>query len=143
MLAKKPVATRNIDGIIRPQTTGKKQSLRFSRRLIAVVATIAVLSGITGAVIHFTSRPTGSEVEVVMDAVSRHYVLPANEQPALATVTDKDKVSAAFRGKADNGDRILIYQKNAQAIVYRQSIDKIVAVVPVTIDTPQTGQASQ
>lgn len=82
-----------------------------------------------------------TNVDVVKARVARHYVLPSNEQPALATITDRNKLTSAFLKKAQNGDKVLIYQTNQIAIIYRPSIDRIIAVGPVAIDTPQ-GSAS-
>lgn len=78
----------------------------------------------------------------ILTAVGKHYVLPAGEEPAIATVTDKSKLSSSLSKKAENGDRILIYQDSHQAIVYRPSVDKVVDVTPVQIDAP-TANVSQ
>lgn len=77
-------------------------------------------------------------VFVVKDLVGRHMVLPEDEEPALATVTDKTKISTDFFKQAENGDKLLIYQDHKTAIIYRPSLDKIIAVGPVSIDTPPT-----
>lgn len=81
-----------------------------------------------------------NSVEVVKNHVGKHYLLPSGEQPALATITDKKKLSSQFLRQADNGDKVLIYQKNQIAIIYRPQLDRIVAVGPVSIDTPPTSQ---
>jgi len=60
-------------------------------------------------------------------------VLPIDETPALATVTDKAKLTTKFLQKAENGDKILIYQKAGRVIIYRPSIDRIIDVGPVQI----------
>lgn len=94
---------------------------------------------------HFSqAKQNLGDVNVVVNLVDRHYVLPSNEKPALATVTDKSKLQSSLSGKVQNGDKILIYQKNQKAIIYRPSIDKIVDVEPVSIDAPpaQAGKNS-
>lgn len=59
--------------------------------------------------------------------VSRLIDLPQNEKPTIATVTDKSKLaSQAFFDKAENGDRVLIYPNNREAILYRPSTDKVI-----------------
>lgn len=77
-----------------------------------------------------------NSVNVIKSRVSRLYELPSNEEPALATVTNSQKLTSIFSGKVKDGDRVLIYQKNKKAIVYRPSLNKIVDVEPVTIDAP-------
>ena len=75
-----------------------------------------------------------NNVTVIKKRVGILYQLPTDEEPALATVTDKAKLESTFAGKVENNDKILIYEKNAKAIVYRPSINKIVDVEPVQID---------
>jgi hypothetical protein len=65
--------------------------------------------------------------------VGRHYLLPTNEQPVLATVTDRTQVTTPFLKQAQDGDKILIYPTAKVVIIYRPSIDRIVAVGPVEI----------
>lgn len=88
-------------------------------------------------------HPNLNDVHVIMVDVSRHYTLPTKETPALATVTDSRKVQSSFAGKVKNGDKILIYQQNKLAIVYRPSTDRIVDVEPVSIDAPPSAQTSK
>jgi hypothetical protein len=58
-------------------------------------------------------------------------VLP-DEQPTLASVTDKSKLSdQPFFQKAENGDKILIFVQSRKAILYRPSIKKIIDVAPI------------
>ncbi len=78
------------------------------------------------------------DVNGIKQQISKHYLLPSDEEPALATVTDKAKISSDFLKKADNGDKVLIYQTNKIAIIYRPSIDRIISVGPVSIDTAPT-----
>jgi hypothetical protein len=90
---------------------------------------------------HHANTPAASglaEEQAVAAKVSKHYILPTNETPALATVTDSKKLNTPFLKNAKDGDEILIYQKNRIVIIYRPGVDRIVGVGPVTIDTPPT-----
>ena len=81
-------------------------------------------------------KPVDSQdVAAIQKDVARHFALPA-EEPVLATVTDTNKLTSPFLKRAQNGDRVLIYQQTKLAIIYRPSIDRIIAVGPVSIDTP-------
>ncbi|MDB5183832.1 MAG: hypothetical protein JWO07_513 [Candidatus Saccharibacteria bacterium] len=80
-----------------------------------------------------------TDVNKVMQLVNKHMILPTGETPALVTVVDKTKLNNDFLKKAVNGDKVLIYQKNQRAIIYRPSADRIVDVGPVQIDTPSGG----
>lgn len=89
------------------------------------------------------STPELTTFEEVKSRVERHLVLPTDEQPALVTVTDPTKVQTEFLKNSKVGDKVLIYQKNRRAIIYRPSIDRIIDIGPVIIDTPKQGQATQ
>lgn len=71
-------------------------------------------------------------VDNVTKAVSKHIILP-DETPVLATITDKTALKTAFLKQADDGDKVLIYEKAQRVIIYRPSIDRIVEVGPVNI----------
>lgn len=80
-----------------------------------------------------------TDVQIIMDKVAKHMLLPGNETPALVTVVDKTKLNNDFFKNAQNGDKALIYQKNHKVIIYRPSADRIVDVGYVQIDTPKGG----
>lgn len=78
-----------------------------------------------------------ASVEAVRDLVSRvgrHMVLPEDETPTIATVTDpallKDQ---PFFARAKAGFKVLIYPKAKKAILYDPTADKIIDVGPVGI----------
>lgn len=60
--------------------------------------------------------------------------LPQGEEPVLATVTDHAALQTAFLREAQDGDKILIYEKARKVIIYRPSIDRIIDVGPVELD---------
>ncbi len=62
--------------------------------------------------------------------------LPKGEAPTVANVTDAAaaKKQSAFFNNAENGDKVLMYVKAGQAILYRPSTNKIVLVAPLTFN---------
>lgn len=78
-----------------------------------------------------------NDVTYVIGRVSRHMVLPSDEMPALLTVTDNAKLTSSFLKQAKNGDKVLVYQTNKKAILYRPGTDRIIDVGPVAIDNVQ------
>ena len=63
-------------------------------------------------------------------------ILPSGETPTVATVSDKNNLQhEAFFAKAQNGDKILVYAKAKQVILYRPSVKKIVNVAQLETDT--------
>ncbi|HYK09122.1 MAG TPA: hypothetical protein VEW42_06535 [Candidatus Eisenbacteria bacterium] len=78
------------------------------------------------------------QTKELVGLVSKLMVLPTDEQPTIATVTDAAKLKdQAFFKNAKNGDKVLIYVKARKAILYRQSSNMIVDVAPVNISQNQ------
>lgn len=117
-----------------------KRKQRFSRKKKILVIGIVVLLA-AGSIIWwmYGRNQDLNDVDVVKAKVARHYALPTNEMPALATVTDSAKVQANFSVKLQNDDKVLIYENNKKAIVYRPSLDRVVDVEPVTVSNPTSG----
>lgn len=69
--------------------------------------------------------------------------LPKGETPTVANVSDAEaaKKQSAFFNNAQNGDRVLMYVKAGQAILYRPSTNKIILVAPLTF-TDSAAKAS-
>ena len=90
-----------------------------------------------------TSAQEQSEVDQLTAKISQFMELPQGETPVLATVSDKSKLgSQAFFAKAENGDKILIYNKAGQALIYRPTSGKIINVAQATLGN-QNEQVSQ
>jgi hypothetical protein len=120
-------------------TASKFRKVTVYGSIIAIIlVTISV-----GTIFYVTHQHTKStddmnNITFIKKQIGLLYLLPTNEEPALATVTDKTKLASNFAGKVEDGDKILIYEKNGKAIVYRPSINKIVDVEPVQIDNVDT-----
>lgn len=116
--------------------------LRIWQWGITAAVALLVISGGIWTTITLIQKPNLNNVHVVVNDVGRHYLLPSNETPALLTITDKAKLTSSFFKQANNGDKVLVYQTNQIAIIYRPSIDRIIAVGPVSIDTPPSAQSN-
>jgi hypothetical protein len=70
--------------------------------------------------------------------------LPQGETPTVANVSDADaaKKQSAFFVDAQNGDKVLMYVKAGQAILYRPSTNKIIKVAPLTLTNSTTPATS-
>lgn len=74
------------------------------------------------------------EVKDLVEKIGKLIELPKDEEPTLATVSDKNQLpSQAFFTNAQNGDKVLIYSKAKKAFLYRPSLNKLIEVGPVTI----------
>ncbi|MEK7600191.1 MAG: hypothetical protein AAB462_04120 [Patescibacteria group bacterium] len=69
--------------------------------------------------------------------VSKLLELPKGEEPTVASVDDAAaaKAQSPFFTNAQNGDKVLIYVKAGEAILYRPSTNKIILVAPLTFDS--------
>lgn len=72
----------------------------------------------------------------VLASLGEHYQLPTGEEPTIAQVQDKSKLDGQeFYKHAQNGDYIIIYSKAKTALLYRESLNKIINVGPVSFNT--------
>jgi hypothetical protein len=79
----------------------------------------------------------------VIDKVAQLFIVPAGEEPTVAVIQDKEKLgNKEFFKNAQNGDYLLIYQKEKVAIVFREKDNKLVTVGPISIDNQQQGETA-
>jgi hypothetical protein len=126
--------------------TGQTAQLGFSSRsLIIIVAFGIVLIASIGFAVYFyiqyqqtqmqLNRSTQSnEQAALINQVGKLIVLPSNEQPEVASVSDVNKLKGQpFFVNARNGDKVLIYSKAQEAILYDPVANKIVEVGPISL----------
>lgn len=83
------------------------------------------------------------EQQSVIKKVNAHLVLPTDEVPTLATVSDPDRLKEyPFFAKARKGDKVLMYGLSKKAILYRPSEDKIVEMAPIGV-TPVPSEGTE
>ncbi len=79
------------------------------------------------------------EAQALIEKISKLIVLPTDETPTVATVTDPDKLKdQAFFANAVTDDKVLIYTNAKKAILYSPTTNKIVDVAPRNIGSSQT-----
>lgn len=85
-----------------------------------------------------------AETERLTQEVGELIELPADEQPTIATVVDREELQdQPFFANAQNGDRVLIYTQARKAILYRPDTKKIIEVAPINIGDQQTQSNQQ
>jgi hypothetical protein len=88
----------------------------------------------TQSLLQNPAASSNTQTKELIAEVGKLMVLPANEQPTVATVSDIKKLAdQPFFAHAQNGDKVLIYTQSKKAILYRESINKIIEVAPVNI----------
>ena len=74
-----------------------------------------------------------NELQEIVTKVGRLVVLPADEQPTLATVADPEQLKdQPFFVNAKKGDKVLVYNQAQKAILYDPVQDKIIEIAPIT-----------
>lgn len=81
---------------------------------------------------------SAEELKNLKEEIGAMFELPTDEEPTLATVTDREKLAEQpFFQKAENGDKVLIYSNSGRAVLYRPSQKKIIDVTAVNIAKPE------
>lgn len=76
------------------------------------------------------------ETRALIEKVGKLIILPAEEVPTVATISDPEKLKdQAFFARAKAGDKVLIYNSAKRAILYDPAANKIIDVSPVNIST--------
>lgn len=117
----------------------KKKTLLTSNRIIAVMAVLLILVG--SSAYYFYKKATfdpqkqaQKELEIALESVGRHIMLPKDEIPSLATISDPAQLKGqAFFVNAQKGDQVLIFPTSKKAILYSPSLDKLIEVAPVNL----------
>jgi hypothetical protein len=84
------------------------------------------------------------EVQDVVEQVKKLAVLPENETPTVATITDADSLSKEqpFYKGAHNGDKLIVYMQAKKAIIYDSVRNIIVNIGPIFVDDSQQAPAT-
>lgn len=72
------------------------------------------------------------EISSISAKISKLIILPSDEEPTLATVSDPEKLrSQPFFANAKAGFKVLVYAKAQKAILYDPYSNRIVEVAPI------------
>lgn len=76
------------------------------------------------------------EAKALIAKVGALVLLPASEDPTVATITDKEKLKEQpFFARAENGDKVLIFTQAKKAYLYSPKLNKVLEIAPVNIGT--------
>lgn len=82
-------------------------------------------------VVKADTHSRAEERSQVILSVARHVIIPEDEEPIFATVTDPKQLQGqVFFENAQVGDKVLIFSHAHRAMLYRPSVDRIVEMAP-------------
>lgn len=118
----------------------RRASRRIPRFVILLLGAIILLIAI-GLFASFASRASNDPAHMsqsAIDALVAHVgtlvLLPQGEEPTIATVTDLDALKGqAFFANATLGDKVLMYPKAQEAVLYDPSQGKVIQIAPLTV----------
>ena len=112
--------------------------------VFALIALLAVVAFMTFQIVSLRSNPAfqgQAELDKVVSKVGRLVVLPENEIPTLATVTDPEKLKdQPFFANAEEGFKVLLFSQSRKAILYDPKSDKVVEIAPINPSAPITAE---
>src|SRR3989344_9020923 len=125
---------------------------KISNRII-VPALLVIVIGAVGSSVYFYSKYQSLEkksalnakddVVITLAAVGKLMMLPSDETPTVATVSDVEKLkNQPFFAASQNGDKVLIFSQAKKAILYRPSTNMIIDVAPVNLGQESTPSAN-
>jgi len=126
-------------------------------KIIGLVVLVAVLIGaffyLRAGDFSFFGAPAEDNAAAVAAAVEketadlvakvgRHMILPTDETPQVAEISDATLAAKEqpFYAGAQNGDRLLVYLNLRKAIIYSPARDLIVNVGPIYMEEDGTAQ---
>lgn len=132
------------------------QKTRISKKLLTylLLSLVIILLGTTGYFYYqfhkLSKSPIAAQITAQEEAqklatdIGKLMLLPKDEVPTVATITDIDKLKdQLFFRNATNGNKVLIYPNFKLAIVYDPKANLIVNVGPINFSQQQTQQAQK
>lgn len=136
--AKKSILVEAEKNKIAPKET------KISWKNVAMVIGAVLLVILLSSTAYFYSKYKKSiavQNDETITKIGNLMVLPLDEKPTVATVTDKTKVNnQPFFAHAENDDKVVIYPKSQKAILFRPSIGKLIEVMNISVENKNSTQ---
>jgi len=117
--------------------------IRFMTPLLALLLIVAIVGlvyfglqirDLKSQLAQSNGTAAADQAKQVVDAVGKLMILPTDETPSVATVSDPSQLAnQPFFQNAKKGDMVLIYNKAKKAILYDPTQNKIIDVAPSSI----------
>lgn len=110
--------------------------MKNKKLIIIIFAVVAIALGVYFVFgNNHKNATTKKDMQAVLAKVEKLAIVPKNEDPTLATVTDTNSLKDSFlKANAKNGDKVLIFYNAKKVYIYRPSENKIVNIGPLVVD---------
>lgn len=124
---------------------GKNKMSKFAKILISLLVIFFIASAVFAGYYYkkvkdLTKNESAlkdTQLKEVIEKVGKLVVLPQNEQPTLATVSDPSQLqNQPFFKSAKKGDQVLVYINARRAILYDPVANKIIDIAPLNVNNP-------
>ena len=137
------------------QRSDARGEMKKSNKVLWIITIVIALAGISTAVFLYmenqriktdpsvlteaTKKAADEEARSLKAKVAKLMQLPSDEDPVVATVSDKEKLKdQPFFKEAENGDRILIFTEAKKAVIYREKDNRLINVGPIAVTSDGT-----
>jgi hypothetical protein len=130
-----------------PDTTPAIKKKRFFKRYARLFLVLLIVGLVVSTIYFYRKANAGdaqikasiAEVQSLTKKVGKLMVLPADETPTVATVSDPEALrDQTFFADAKKGDKVLIYSNAKKAILYDPAADKIITIAPLNTDAAKS-----
>lgn len=128
----------------------KKSKMKLLRNYFPLLLILLVIALSLTSVYFYkksTNNPTQAsqtEIKSLVQKVGKLAVIPTDETPTLATVSDPSALKGqAFFVDAIEGDKVLIYTNAKKAVLYRPSVNRVINIAPLNLGDTQTPSSAQ
>jgi hypothetical protein len=117
-----------------------KKKKFFKKYFALILILLVIVLSLTSAYFYKKSTVNNNqvsqkEIKSLVEKVGRLVVLPTDETPTIATVSDPEALkNQPFFNGAKKGDKVLIYSNAKKAILYDPALDKIVTIASLNND---------
>jgi hypothetical protein len=109
----------------------KRLSPKFTKTRFSLLVLIGLVLIVLIGLLTLAHQRRGGEAGRLTRELNPYIQLP-DETPSIATISDQTKLtSQTFFQQAHNGDKLIIYPKSREVILYRPSIHKVIDIAPI------------
>ncbi len=137
-----------------PTAPKKKRNMSWQRLKLPLLVALALVIGLIPGMIYFAKYQHATSIldleglkpeqesKVLVERLNQKILLPADEEPTVATVSNSNKLNGqVFFTEAENGDKVLVYATAKKVVLYRPSIDRIINVSLLNVSSGLTEEA--